>query len=105
MKTPILKGAFQAAVPQQKFWRLTKGSARQPLNGSVHPKVQHCLRLEAVLKPLVESSILRVRCQVPLKEQAHGVPFDAQDRLDANPDIAHLHPANQEVACTLCKPD
>lgn len=79
---------------------LTKRSSWQPLDGTMHAKVQHSVRSVLMLQPLVEGCILRVRREVALEQQPHGVSLHSQRRLHADPHIAELHASHHKVACT-----
>jgi hypothetical protein len=46
---------------------LTQGRSWEPLHSAVHAEVEHRMRRVAVLQPLVEGGVLRVRRQVALK--------------------------------------
>ena len=45
---------------------------------------------------------LWMRSQIALKEESQRVTLNAECGLHANPDIAQLHPGNQQIACTPC---
>ena len=56
-------------------------------------------RLVGVLQPGVEGRILRMRSEVTLEEQPHGIALQSQGWLDPNPDISQLQAAHNTLAC------
>lgn len=57
----------------------------------MHAKVNQGVGIKGVCKVVVKSCILRVRGEVAVEQQPHGVPLHSQHRLHPNPHIAHLH--------------
>ena len=88
-------GSEELVAPAQGV--VTEGRARKPLHRAVHSHVQHGIRAEPVflLKPLVVRGVLRMRREISLKEQTHGIPLDAESRLDADEHVADLQSGDE----------
>lgn len=65
----------------------------------MHAEVQDGVGTKLVGQPMVEGCILRMGCEIPLKQQAHGIALNAQSRLHAYPHIAQLYPTHHQLPC------
>lgn len=84
---------------------VSQGGSRQPLHCPMHAKMQNCICLKVWLQPFVETHILGMRGQVPLKQQPHWVTFYTQNGLHTNVHISKLHTTDEEISfCWSCDP-
>ena len=88
-------GPEQLVAPAQGV--VPEGRAGEPLDRTVHAHVKHGIRAEAVflLEPLVVRGVLRMRGEVTLEEQTHGITLDAESGLDADEHVADLQPGDE----------
>lgn len=65
-----------------------------------HASLVSHLRAEAMVRldPLVERSVLRVRREVPLEHEAHGVPLQPEQRLHPKKHVPQLQPPDHQLA-------
>ena len=80
-------------------WWVIATLHEEPIHTSIRTQVAHGVRAQAALQPEVECGVLRVRRQVALEEQAHGVALQAQRRLHAHPHLAQLQAAHHTAPC------
>ena len=79
--------AQQLVAPAQAC--VSQWTTREPLHGAVHAHVHHGVRAQPVLEVLVVGGILRVRGEVSLEQQTHGIALHPQRRLHPDEHVAH----------------
>ena len=82
----VRHGAEELIGPAQAV--VTEGRARKPFHRAVHAHVQDGVRAVALLQPFVIRGVLRVRGEIALEKQTHGIALHPERGLDADEDVA-----------------